>query len=269
MLTDLAKIEAYIAISEVKARYCRTLDTKDWAGYADVFTEDAELDTRPAGGSLTHGRDAVVSIVRSAVETATTAHQVHSPEITLNGDTADVIWVMQDRVEWGEDRRPIMGNSGHTGYGHYHEQYVRDDGRWRIAKQTLTRLHVDTYDVKAGRGRGRRRSCWALNREHRLVASTVLSVADARRRHGDLDGDVDIGAALREPTGSCAPRSPTTCCMPLECSPATNTPGHGDRRYAAGLSASRPGWPEHNADRSCTCPITGPGRNNGLHSGAT
>jgi hypothetical protein len=34
VLTDLAKIEAYIAISEVKARYCRTLDTKDWAGYA-------------------------------------------------------------------------------------------------------------------------------------------------------------------------------------------------------------------------------------------
>ena len=127
MLTDLAKIEAYIAISEVKARYCRTLDTTDWAGYADVFTEDAELDTRPAGGSLTHGRDAVVSIFRSAVETATTAHQVHSPEITLNGDTADVIWVMQDRVEWGADRRPIMGNSGHTGYGHYHEQYVCDD----------------------------------------------------------------------------------------------------------------------------------------------
>jgi hypothetical protein len=135
--------------------------------------------------------------------------------------------------------------------------------------QALAPIMLPGGTVKAGRGRGRRRSCWALNREHRLVASTVLSVADARRRHGDLDGDVDIAAALREPTGSCAPRSPTTCCMPLECSPATNTPGHGDRRYAAGLSASRPGWPEHNADRSCTCPITGPGRNNGLHSGAT
>jgi len=40
-----------------------------------------------------------------------------------------------------------------------------------------------------------------INREHRLVASTVLSVADVRRRHGDLDGDVDIAAVLREPTG--------------------------------------------------------------------
>jgi ABC-type nitrate/sulfonate/bicarbonate transport system substrate-binding protein len=31
--------------------------------------------------------------------------------------------------------------------------------------------------------------------------SGVSSVADVRRRHGDLDGDVDIAAALREPTG--------------------------------------------------------------------
>src|SRR4029078_10707207 len=82
-----------------------------------------------------------------------------------------------------------------------------------------------------------------INREHRLVASTVLGVADVRRRHGDLDGDVDIAAALREPPRSCALRSPTTCCMPLECSPATNTPGHADRR-SAGLSASRPGRPD-------------------------
>jgi len=29
----------------------------------------------------------------------------------------------------------------------------------------------------------------------------VSSVADIRRRHGDLDGDVDIAAVLREPTG--------------------------------------------------------------------
>lgn len=50
------RLEAYIAISEVKARYCRALDTKDWEGYGDVFTDDVELDTPPAGGILTHGR---------------------------------------------------------------------------------------------------------------------------------------------------------------------------------------------------------------------
>ncbi len=70
-------------------------------------------------------------MIRSAVETAYTAHQVHSPEIKLDGDTAHVVWAMQDRVVWGADRRPKMGYAGHTGYGHYHECYVRRDGRSR------------------------------------------------------------------------------------------------------------------------------------------
>jgi hypothetical protein len=138
-------IADYIAICEVKARYCRTLDTKDWAGYADVFTEDLELDTRPAGGTLTHGREDSVRIVRSAVETATTSHHVHSPEIKIDGDTADVVWAMQDRVIWGEDRRAQMGNLGHTGFGHYHERYIKKNGRWRIAATKLTRLHMDWH----------------------------------------------------------------------------------------------------------------------------
>jgi hypothetical protein len=150
-VTDLTYIEAYIAISQVKARYCRTLDTKDWAGYGDVFTDDFELDTRPSGGSLTHGRDEAVRIVRSAVETAITAHHVHSPEIKLDGDVAHVIWAMQDRVIWGADRAPQMGYIGHTGFGHYHERYVRQGGQWRIAASRLTRLHSDNYyDEPAG-----------------------------------------------------------------------------------------------------------------------
>jgi len=151
-VTNLAELEAYVAISQVKARYCRTLDTKDWAGYADVFTEDLVLDTSPAGGPPPiHGREAAIRMVRSSVETAHTAHQVHSPEITLNGDSADVVWAMQDRVVWGEDRRAKMGYASHTGYGHYHEHYVRQDGRWRIARQRLTRLHVDVYPLEPPR----------------------------------------------------------------------------------------------------------------------
>jgi uncharacterized protein (TIGR02246 family) len=151
-MTTLAELEAYVAISQVKARYCRTLDTKDWAGYADVFTEDLVLDTSPAGGPPPiHGREAAIRMVRSSVETARTAHHVHSPEITLNGDTADVVWAMQDRVVWGEDRRAKMGYASHTGYGHYHEHYVRQDGRWRIARQRLTRLHVDVYPLEPPR----------------------------------------------------------------------------------------------------------------------
>ena len=125
----------WLAIANVKAAYCRLLDTKDWAGWADLFTDDFELDVSDSGGTAMKGRDVIVAFVRSSIESAKTAHQVHFPEITINGDTAHAIWPMQDRVEW--EGRAL------TGYGHYHEDYVRQGGRWRIARQKLTRLALD------------------------------------------------------------------------------------------------------------------------------
>jgi 3-phenylpropionate/cinnamic acid dioxygenase small subunit len=38
-----------IAICELKARYCRLLDTKQWHAWSQLFTEDIVLDTSEAG----------------------------------------------------------------------------------------------------------------------------------------------------------------------------------------------------------------------------
>lgn len=128
----------WLAITELKARYCRLLDTKDWDGYAALFTEDAVLDTTAAGGyGVIEGRASFVPMVRASLEQAETAHQVHSPEIDVDGDTAHVVWAMQDRVHM-----PDRGMS-FVGYGHYHERYVRTAEGWRIAFTALTRLRVD------------------------------------------------------------------------------------------------------------------------------
>jgi hypothetical protein len=144
-MTDIT-FSDYIAITETKARYCRALDSKDWDTYADVFTEDFLLDTEPAGGYKVQGRVAAVQLIRGSVEHAKTSHQVHSPEIRFHGDRADVIWAMQDRVVWPADRAEKMGNLGHTGYGQYHEHYVRcSDGHWRIKQSQLRRFHVDVH----------------------------------------------------------------------------------------------------------------------------
>jgi ketosteroid isomerase-like protein len=143
-----ANFADWVAICETKARYCRCLDTKDWAGYADCFTEDVVLKTPPA--TVTSGRDAVLKMVRSAVETSKTTHHVHNPEIRFDADGqgADVIWAMQDRNTWSAERRALMGNAGHTGYGHYHERYLKGvDGHWRIKSQVLSYLQMDFYDI--------------------------------------------------------------------------------------------------------------------------
>lgn len=132
----------YRAICETKARYCRCLDSKDWDGYADVFTEDIVLDTTASGGPQYNGRDEIVASVGKSLEGARTAHQVHAPEIILiDADNAEVIWAMQDRVVWSEARNL-------TGYGHYREHYRRcPDGKWRISFSALTRLHMDTVGL--------------------------------------------------------------------------------------------------------------------------
>ena len=126
----------WFAITELKARYCRCLDTKDWDGYAAVFAEDVVLDTTAAGGPRFDGREVAVAGVRAAVERAITTHHVHSPEITIDGDEARAIWAMQDRNIWPEGRMLL-------GFGHYHERYVRRDGAWLIAESRLTRINTE------------------------------------------------------------------------------------------------------------------------------
>jgi hypothetical protein len=126
----------WLAIASLKAAYCRLLDTKDWEGWGRLFTEDFELDVTGSGGEVIRGRDAVVASVRGSIDAARTAHQVHFPEIAIDGDEATAIWPMQDRVVWD-------GGRALTGYGHYHERYVRTAEGWRIAAQRLTRLHMD------------------------------------------------------------------------------------------------------------------------------
>jgi SnoaL-like domain len=127
----------WLGIHNLKARYCRLLDTKDWAGWRALFTDDFILDTTHAGGERIEGADAAVAYVRSSItEDTITTHQVHTPEIEVTGNTATAIWVMQDRNIWPNGRTLL-------GFGHYHERYLRVGEQWKIAESKLTRLNVE------------------------------------------------------------------------------------------------------------------------------
>lgn len=145
MMTSVPAIDDWLALCNAKARYCRTLDTKDWTGYADLLTDDYVLDVSEGSQiPVIKGRDAAIKQVQASILTATTAHQVHSPEIEVSGDEARVVWALQDRVVWGAERPSI------TGYGHYHERWVRQHGQWKLASLRLTRLHIDVHPPAAG-----------------------------------------------------------------------------------------------------------------------
>ena len=140
----LAELIAIERIKALKARYFRCLDTKDWAAWAEVFTEDAVLEFdlavstrgregRPAPRMA--GRAAIVEAVAARNATSTTVHHGHTPEIAvLSATEARGIWAMEDIVE--EDGVVIHG------FGHYHEAYRQAGGVWRIATIHLTRTRL-------------------------------------------------------------------------------------------------------------------------------
>ena len=83
-------------IIQLKARYCRYVDQKDWAGYGSLLMDDYHFDS---DGGVYDGRDNVVAFVSAALNQATTVHHVHAPDITITGsDTASAIWPMDDYV---------------------------------------------------------------------------------------------------------------------------------------------------------------------------
>jgi uncharacterized protein (TIGR02246 family) len=140
--TDRLSIEGEImdnieAIKQLKARYFRTMDTKDWTGMRRVFTDDVVMDTTAAGGDVVAGADKFLEFLQPTLHDAITVHHGHMPEIEISSPTtASGIWALQDTIIWPDGTRM-------EGYGHYHETYEQVAGEWRIKTSTLTRLHVD------------------------------------------------------------------------------------------------------------------------------
>jgi SnoaL-like domain len=129
------------AIKQLKARYFRLMDLKQWDDWGLVFTTDCVMEV-PEAEMVNHGRQEIVTNVSGALVGAVTTHHGHMPEIEITGDgTARGVWAMFDYVEW---RQEDGTRSGLQGYGHYREEYAREDGEWRIARLRLERLRIDS-----------------------------------------------------------------------------------------------------------------------------
>jgi hypothetical protein len=148
-VTELHDLVEIAAIKELKARYFRLVDTKQWEAWRLLFTDDARFEGMTCPGPA----DAFVEVVSRNLADATTVHHGHMPEIRLTGSrTARGIWAMSDYVVWGSGPVPgggegpwaaLDGQWGIVGYGHYEEEYRKEGDDWRISFLRLTRLRVD------------------------------------------------------------------------------------------------------------------------------
>jgi SnoaL-like domain len=149
-MDETERLAAIEAIRDLKAKYWRGVDQSDGALVRSVLAENCVLDFRGCCTDPTSGVDFLpeMNIVMKGRDTwqaaallgYVTSHQGHQAEIEVHSpDSAKAIWTFTDRFFYP----PGMKYRRFTGYGYYHETYVREGGAWKLATTRITRLWVE------------------------------------------------------------------------------------------------------------------------------
>lgn len=161
-MNPLDQLLAIEEIKRLKAQYFRFMDTKDWEGLSQVFCEDAYFDARCAFSAsldedtpaaqmckdwVNRGSDQIVTFIRNGVEGFVSAHYGHGHEITVITTTqATGIIALEDYMylQSEEGLKQVL-----HGRGHYHEEYRKEQGSWRIYSSRITRLFAEFHPPQA------------------------------------------------------------------------------------------------------------------------
>lgn len=138
-VASLRELRDRAEILDALHRFGLGQDLKDRDLFASAFTEDAELDFRPAAGKwgarppVMAGRDAIVTtILGMFAGRVETTHQVTNPRITVDGDEAHLTALVEAQHLLTADRQvhALLKNL-------YDVELLRDGGRWLIRRMRI------------------------------------------------------------------------------------------------------------------------------------
>lgn len=114
------------AIMELKHRYVRCVDLRDWDGLAATLAPEMTARYRP--DLVTEGASALVEELRGRLtEHRITVHTLGHPSLAIDGDVATGTWTMSDRTVCTDIGYVVEGASLS------HDRYRRDPERgWLI-----------------------------------------------------------------------------------------------------------------------------------------
>ncbi|MEU4743422.1 nuclear transport factor 2 family protein [Actinosynnema sp. NPDC023658] len=133
-IARLERIETELALHRLAQHYCVAADHRDLELWREVWTPDGVWAT--SSDLVFTGLDAICNAVRrqwqafSAMQHGTVNHVVDLTDAAqgvATGRSDVIVHVQVDRNTWL------------NGGGTYLDEYRRHDGRWRIAKRTVTR----------------------------------------------------------------------------------------------------------------------------------
>jgi aminoglycoside phosphotransferase (APT) family kinase protein/ketosteroid isomerase-like protein len=179
-LDDLERSIAIEAIEQLKARYFRCLDDRDYDELRALFADDAVIST--SAGRQFDGADSFLAFLRDpANRPRRTVHHGHLPEIELTSPTtAKGTWALHANAEVERDGelRSIER------FGRYHDEYGKQGDAWMIVRQRLDM-------VPAAAGRTGDPAIALLQRLGPLVATTCSGgrIAELRRLEGGFSSE--------------------------------------------------------------------------------
>lgn len=124
-------------IRRLKYRYCYFNDRNEIDQLMTVFARDCHVNM--GLGRQATGKAEVEALFRkshSIIEFS--SHMVANPIIDVDGDRATGVWyVLVPNTRYG---------SAVWTHARYDEEYVREDGRWKIKKEVIDMFFVTPYD---------------------------------------------------------------------------------------------------------------------------
>ncbi len=126
------RLEDRFAIRELSGRYALSIDTRNFAELALLFSEDAVFGRREEEAA--RGRGRIVAFMRAHFEANPLPSYHYNHDVVLDFDPNDL-----DRacgvVSGHAETRPEGGL--HVLAVRYADEYVRESGRWLFAKRWL------------------------------------------------------------------------------------------------------------------------------------
>jgi hypothetical protein len=128
------------AIYELRARFFRLVDEKDWPGFRACFTDDCRFDL--GDGKWISVEEYVGQVEDWLAPDVISVHRGTLPELEFHSPTeASGVWALNDYIEWPSDEDGTR--RGYMGFGREYDKYRKVDGEWKISEWILKFRRMD------------------------------------------------------------------------------------------------------------------------------
>jgi 3-phenylpropionate/cinnamic acid dioxygenase small subunit len=138
-MMSLQEISDRLEIQELLIRYSHCVDTHDWDGWEQVFTDDAVIDYTEMGGPRGSVKETRAFLESTMPMFSSTQHMLGNTVLELDGDEARARTICHNPMVLDREGKPHIFVCGLW----YRDVLVRTSDGWRIKDRYEERSFID------------------------------------------------------------------------------------------------------------------------------